>query len=67
MDLLMKRGTIKGSFGVIRQEDFERVLRLFEEGVFQPVIDSVMALQDARAAHERIENKQAFGKIVLVP
>lgn len=67
MDLLMKRGTIRGSFGVLRGEDFDRILALFADGTFRPIVDSVLPLREARAAHERIEARQAFGKIVLVP
>lgn len=32
-----------------------------------PVIDSILPLARAREAHERIESKAAFGKIVLQP
>jgi NADPH:quinone reductase-like Zn-dependent oxidoreductase len=67
MDLIMKRGTVRGSFGVIRRDDYDTILGLFAEGTFRPVVDSVLPLQNAREAHERIQSKQAFGKIVLVP
>jgi NADPH:quinone reductase-like Zn-dependent oxidoreductase len=67
MDLLMKAGTIRGSFDVIRAADFDTILHLFADGTFQPVIDTVMPLHEAQAAHERIEAKLGFGKIVLVP
>lgn len=67
MDLIMRRGTIRGSFDVIRPADFDRILSLFADGTFRPVLDSVLPLRDARAAHERIEAKQAFGKVVLTP
>jgi NADPH:quinone reductase-like Zn-dependent oxidoreductase len=67
MDLIMKNGTIRGSFDLVRPQDFEKILQLFGNGTFQSVIDSVMPLQEARLAHERIETKQAFGKIILVP
>ena len=33
----------------------------------KPVVDSVMPLAEARRAHERIEAREQFGKIVLVP
>src|SRR5260221_352372 len=67
IDIIMKNATIRGSFGVIRQEDFEKILRLYSRGAFQPVIDSVLPLSEARAAHEKIESRQTFGKVILVP
>jgi len=67
MDLIMKRATVRGSFGVIRRDDFDRILALFADGTFQPVVDSVMSLAEARRAHERIESGAVFGKIVLAP
>jgi NADPH2:quinone reductase len=67
MDLIMKAGTIRGSFDVIQPADVATILRLFADGTFQPVIDSVLPLSAARAAHEQIETQQVFGKIVLAP
>lgn len=67
MDLLMKGGTIKGTFDIIQSEDFDRILQLFAQGTFQPVVDAQMPLSDARLAHERIEARRNFGKIVLIP
>lgn len=67
MDLIMKNATVRGSFDTIRKEDFETILRLFADGTFKPVIDSVLPLREARRAHERIEAKMVSGKIVLVP
>lgn len=67
MDLIMKNGTIKGSFNLIRKEDYAQILQLFADGTFQPVIDLILPLQAARTAHEKIETKQAFGKIILSP
>jgi NADPH:quinone reductase-like Zn-dependent oxidoreductase len=32
-----------------------------------PVIDRVYPLAEIRAAHERLENKEQFGKIVVTP
>jgi len=66
MDILMKNVSIHGSFAVIQPQDFDQILQHFAEGIFQPVIDSVLPLQEASVAHERIEAKQAFGKIILV-
>ncbi|MFN6495876.1 MAG: zinc-binding alcohol dehydrogenase family protein [Nostoc sp. DedQUE01] len=67
MDLLMKNASIHGSFAVIQPQDFDQILQHFAAGIFQPVIDSVLPLEEASAAHKRIEAKQAFGKIILVP
>ncbi|MBW4425085.1 MAG: zinc-binding dehydrogenase [Nostoc desertorum CM1-VF14] len=67
MDLLMKNASIHGSFALIQPQDFDQILQHFAQGIFQPVIDSVLPLQEASVAHERIEAKQAFGKIILVP
>lgn len=47
--------------------DFARVMALVFEGKFKPVIDQTFALKDARAAHERMERGENFGKIILVP
>lgn len=67
MDVIMKRARIAGSFGKIDEQEYNEIFRLFAEGTFRPVIDCVMPLQDAKVAHERIEAKLTFGKIVLVP
>lgn len=40
---------------------------LFFSGRLTPVVDEVLPLSEARAAHERLERKQQFGKIVLRP
>lgn len=39
----------------------------FFAGRLRPVIDEVRPLADAAAAHERLENGEQFGKIVLLP
>jgi zinc-binding alcohol dehydrogenase/oxidoreductase len=44
--------------------DFEGAYDLVAAGA-TPVIDSVLPLADARAAHERLEQGEQFGKIVL--
>lgn len=42
-------------------------LRLLFEGRARPVIDAVLPLRDVREAHRRVESRQVFGKLVLVP
>jgi NADPH:quinone reductase-like Zn-dependent oxidoreductase len=47
--------------------DFEQVMALIFAGQLQAVMDETFALPDARAAHERLEQGEFFGKIILVP
>jgi NADPH:quinone reductase-like Zn-dependent oxidoreductase len=39
----------------------------FFSGRLKPVVDRVMPLSEARMAHERLERKEQFGKVVLTP
>ncbi|HET8825806.1 MAG TPA: zinc-binding dehydrogenase, partial [Terriglobales bacterium] len=43
----------------------DEVLPFFCQGILKPVIDSSFDLRDIRAAHERMESNQSFGKVVL--
>jgi NADPH:quinone reductase-like Zn-dependent oxidoreductase len=45
--------------------DFEGVYELVRSGKVKPIVDSVFPLAEARAAHERMESGDHFGKIVL--
>jgi NADPH:quinone reductase-like Zn-dependent oxidoreductase len=47
--------------------EFEAMLQAAFSGALRPVIDTVMPLDHARQAHERLEAGGQFGKIVLVP
>jgi NADPH:quinone reductase-like Zn-dependent oxidoreductase len=59
-----KQLTILGSTMGTKQ-DFEGAYELVRSGKAKPVVDSVFPLSDARAAHERMESGEQFGKIVL--
>jgi NADPH:quinone reductase-like Zn-dependent oxidoreductase len=59
-----KQLTIVGSTMGTRS-DFESVYELVKSGRAKPVIDKVFPLADARAAHERMESGEQYGKIVL--
>lgn len=50
-----------------RRAELVEALKFVRDGRLKPVVDSVMPLKDARRAHERIEAREHFGKIVLVP
>lgn len=67
MDILMKNATIYGTFDTLKEGDFDKILGMFADGTFQPVIDRVMPLSKAREAHVHIEAKQHVGKVILVP
>jgi NADPH:quinone reductase-like Zn-dependent oxidoreductase len=55
-------GSFMGSLGELHQ-----VLRFVFRGQVKPVIDRVYPLRELRAAHERLERKEQFGKIVVAP
>ncbi|MGB2953071.1 MAG: zinc-binding dehydrogenase [Gaiellaceae bacterium] len=59
-----KQLTIYGSTMGTR-EDFEGAFELVKSGRAKPVIDEVLPLSEARAAHERLEAGEQLGKIVL--
>jgi NADPH:quinone reductase-like Zn-dependent oxidoreductase len=42
-------------------------VRLIERRIFRPVVDSVFPLDQLRAAQERMEKREMFGKIVVTP
>jgi alcohol dehydrogenase len=44
-----------------------QVLKFVFRKQLRPVIDRVYPLREIRAAHERLENKEQFGKVVVVP
>lgn len=53
-------GSFMGSMGELHQ-----VLKFVFRGQLRPVIDRVYPLAEIRAAHERLEKKEQFGKVVL--
>ena len=59
-----KQLTIYGST-MGTKADFEGAFELIKSGHAKPVVDSTFPLSEARAAHERMEAGEQFGKIVL--
>jgi NADPH:quinone reductase-like Zn-dependent oxidoreductase len=47
------------------KKDFDGVYELVATGRAKPLIDEVLPLSEARAAHERMEAGGQLGKIVL--
>jgi NADPH:quinone reductase-like Zn-dependent oxidoreductase len=64
--LYMRQTTVMGSFMGTRNE-LLAAAKWMGEGRIRAVIDSVLPLQDVRAAHERMLERKLFGKIVLTP
>ncbi len=48
-------------------KDFQDAMTCVFRGQLKPVIDRVMPLADAREAHELLEQRKVFGKLILVP
>ena len=46
-------------------EDFAEVTSLYRAGMLKPVIDSVHKAENGRAAYERLEAGEQFGKVVI--
>ncbi len=55
-------GSFMGTMGELHD-----VLRFVFRKLLKPVIDRVYPLGEIRAAHERLENKEQFGKVVVTP
>ncbi|MGH7854761.1 MAG: zinc-binding dehydrogenase [Candidatus Binatia bacterium] len=47
------------------RQEFLRVLNFFADAQREPIMDQVFSLKDARSAHQRLEERKQFGKIVL--
>ena len=50
-----------------RRSELVAALRFVRDGRLAPVVDSVIPLAEARRAHQRLEAREQFGKVVLVP
>ena len=57
---------IIGSDGWTRQ-DLEELLRLISEGSLSPVIERTLPLSEAREAERLLEDREVFGKVILIP
>lgn len=58
--------TILGSFMGTKAELLE-AMKFVKRGALRPVVDRSMPLAEARRAHELMEDRAQFGKLVLVP
>ncbi len=74
LPIMLKRLTITGSTLRARNTAFKKTIAeallkhvwpLLESGKIKPIIDSTFELQDAKLAHQRMEQSQHIGKIIL--
>jgi NADPH:quinone reductase-like Zn-dependent oxidoreductase len=62
--LFAKQYSLLGSF-MGTMGELHRVLKFVFDGKVKPVLDRVYPLSEVQAAHERMERKEQFGKIVF--
>jgi len=55
-------GSFMGTLG-----ELHRVLKFVFNGKLKPVVDRVFPLSEIAAAHQYLENKEQFGKVVVTP
>ena len=67
MDLYRRNLSLLGACGSVKPKDLESLLNNMAKGKYRPLIDEVMPLSRARQAHQKMEKRPGFGKIVLVP
>ena len=47
--------------------EVDDVLELVWDGTFEPRVREVLPMSEAARAHEMIENREGFGKVVVKP
>ena len=62
--LFWNQWTIMGST-MGNDNEFDEVVQLFRAGRLAPAVDSVFALENGRAAYERLASGEQFGKVVI--
>jgi NADPH:quinone reductase-like Zn-dependent oxidoreductase len=64
--LFSKQWSLLGSF-MGTMGELHQVLKFVFRKQLKPVIDQVYPLSETRAAHERLEKKEQFGKLIVTP
>ena len=64
--LFSKQQSLLGSY-MGTMGELHKVLKFVFNGTLKPVVDKVYPLSDVADAHRRLENKEQFGKVVVVP
>jgi NADPH:quinone reductase-like Zn-dependent oxidoreductase len=65
--LYQRRLRVLSGLGAARREDLERALQLGTSGEVRVLIDQIMPLREAEAAHRLVATNLSVGKIVLDP
>lgn len=65
--LYQQRLRVISGLGADRREDLERAFQLARAGVFKVLIDRVLPLREAAAAHRLVETNEPLGKVILDP
>ncbi len=55
-------GSTMGSKG-----EYHQLVRLYEQGLFQAVVDRVLPLERIAEGHAALEGREVFGKVIMVP
>lgn len=66
IDLFARELSVIGSTAGTRRELLE-VLRLLDAGAIDPRIDTVLPLEEAPAAHQRLGRRDHYGRLLLAP
>jgi NADPH:quinone reductase-like Zn-dependent oxidoreductase len=65
--LYQQRLRVISGLGADRREDLEGAFQLARAGVFKVLIDRVLPLREAAAAHRLVESNEPLGKVILEP
>ena len=65
--LYQQRLRVMSGLGAERRDDLEHALRLASEGSLRVLIDRILPLRDAAAAHRLVDTKEPLGKVILDP
>lgn len=66
IDLFARQLSVIGSSDGTRRE-LAHVLRLLDQGIIVPRIDAILPLQEVARAHERLEQRDHYGRLLLRP
>ena len=65
--LYQQRLRVISGLGAERREDLERSFQLARAGVFRALVDRILPLREAGAAHRLVATNEPLGKVILDP